>query len=114
MDTYVDERSSTTAAATSDRADNMDQNAALLPADFAKDLRGRWDQVQTGFVDDPRTAVKQADELVGSAIDRLQQVFGEQRKELEGQWDRGGDVSTEEMRQALRKYRAFFQRLLQI
>jgi len=113
MNPTIEERTD----ATTGRTDTMDEQQAtttLLPSDFSQDLRRRWDQVQTSFVDDPRTAVKQADDLVGSAIDRLQQVFGEQRKNLEGQWDRGDDVSTEDMRQALRKYRAFFQRLLMI
>ena len=97
------------------RPQAIDEPAAvLLPADFTQDLRRRWDQVQTGFVDEPRKAVQQADELVGSAIDRLSQSFTEQRKTLEGQWDKGGDVSTEDLRQALRRYRAFFQRLLTI
>src|SRR5579872_400792 len=89
-----------------------DQNTALLQGDFAQDLRRRWDAVQTGFVDEPRKSVQQADELVGSAIDRLSQSFSEQKKTLEGQWDRGDNVSTEELRLALRRYRAFFQRLL--
>jgi hypothetical protein len=98
-----------------ERTETMEeQNTALLPDDFAQDLRRRWDTVQTGFVDEPRKSVQQADELVGSAIDRLSQSFSEQRKTLEGQWDRGDNVSTEELRQALRRYRAFFQRLLTI
>ena len=97
------------------RADNIDeQNMALLPSDFAANLRGRWDDVQTSFVDEPRKAVQQADELVGSAIDRLSQSFSEQRKTLEGQWESRGDVSTEDLRLALRRYRTFFQRLLAI
>ena len=91
-----------------------EQNTALLPGEFAQDLRRRWHQIQTGFVDEPRKSVQQADELVGSAIDRLSQSFSEQRANLEGQWGRGGDVSTEDLRQALRRYRAFFQRLLAI
>lgn len=100
---------------TEERTETMEEkNTALLPGDFAQDLRGRWDTVQTGFVDEPRKAVQQADELVGSAIDRLSQSFTEQRKTLEGQWDRGDNVSTEELRLALRRYRAFFQRLLAI
>jgi hypothetical protein len=100
---------------TEERSDTMDeQGMALLPGDFAQDLRRRWDQVQAGFVDEPRRAVQQADELVGSAIDRLSQSFSEQRKTLEGQWGRGDDVSTEDLRQALRRYRAFFQRLLAV
>lgn len=89
-------------------------NTALLPGDFAQDLRRRWDAVQTGFVDEPRKSVQEADQLVGSAIDRLSESFSAQRKTLEGQWDRGDNVSTEELRLALRRYRAFFQRLLAI
>ena len=107
----IDRRSSTM----EERTDNIEeQNAALLPSDFAQNLRRRWDQVQTTFVDEPRRAVQQADELVGSAIDRLSQSFSEQRKTLESQWDSGSDVSTENLRLALKRYRAFFQRLLAI
>jgi hypothetical protein len=93
----------------------QEENAGpLLPGDAVQDFRGRWDRVQTAFVDDPRNAVKQADELVASAMKRLAETFAEQRSGLERQWDRGDDVSTEELRQALRKYRAFFQRLLTV
>src|SRR5215472_8988167 len=100
---------------TEERTDTMDeQGMALLPVDFTQELRRRWDQVQAGFVDEPRKAVQQADELVGSAIDRLSQSFSDQRKTLEGQWERGDDVSTEDLRQAFRRYRAFFRRLLAI
>jgi len=102
-----------------ERSDRGAENSAepavvLLPEDFTQNLRKRWDEVQTGFVDEPRKAVQEADELVGSAIDRLSQSFTDQRKALEGQWDKGGDVSTEELRLALRRYRAFFQRLLKV
>jgi len=107
-----EERSAVMAAPSPDTGE--EPNAALLPADFSQNLRRRWDEVQTSFVDEPRKAVQQADELVGSAIDRLSQSFTEQRKTLEGEWDAGSDVSTENLRLALRRYRAFFQRLLAI
>jgi hypothetical protein len=84
----------------------------LLPEDFAAELRRRWDQIQISFVDDPRTAVQQADDMVGAAIDKLSQSFTDQKQNLEGQWARGSDVSTEELRLALRRYRSFFQRLI--
>ena len=84
----------------------------LFPAGDVEDLRSRWDQIQTGFVDEPRVAVKQADELVAQAMKRLAESFAGERTRLEQQWDRGDNVSTEELRQALRKYRSFFQRLL--
>ena len=93
----------------------QDEHAApLLAGDAVQDFRGRWDHVQTAFVDDPRSAVKQADELVASAMKQLAEAFAQQRSGLESQWDHGDNVSTEELRLALRKYRAFFQRLLAV
>jgi hypothetical protein len=86
----------------------------LLPAEFVQELRGRWDHVQTGFVDEPRQAVQQADELVAQAMKKIAESFADERNRLEQQWDRGDDVNTEDLRQALRKYRAFFQRLLSV
>jgi hypothetical protein len=86
----------------------------LLTGGDTQELRNRWDQIQTGFVDEPRMAVKQADELVALAMKRLAESFAGERGRLEQQWDRGDDVSTEELRQALRKYRSFFQRLLTV
>jgi hypothetical protein len=89
-----------------------DNGGALLSRNSAQDLRGEWDRIQAGFVDDPRSSVKHADELVASAMKRLAESFSQQRNGLEQQWDRGEDVSTEDLRQALQKYRSFFQRLL--
>jgi len=86
----------------------------LLPSDVVQELRSRWDQVQTGFVDEPRQAVQQADELVASAMKHIAEGFANERGRLEHQWDRGDEVNTEDLRQALRMYRAFFQRLLSI
>ena len=86
----------------------------LLPGDLVQDLRNRWDHVQTGFVDEPRAAVQQTDELVAQAMKHIAESFANERNRLEQQWDRGDDVNTEDLRQALRKYRAFFQRLLSV
>jgi hypothetical protein len=86
----------------------------LLPPEVVQDLRSRWDQTQTGFVDEPRQAVQQADELVASAMKHIAEQFANERAKLEHQWDRGDEVNTEDLRQALRKYRDFFQRLLSI
>jgi hypothetical protein len=86
----------------------------LLPADAANDLRSRWDQIQTGFVDEPRASVQQADELVAQAMKRLAESFSQERTRLEQQWDRGDQVNTEDLRVALRKYRSFFHRLLSV
>jgi len=88
------------------------QPTPLFPEGEADELRGRWNTVQAGFVDEPRRAVEQADSLVAGAIKRLAEMFAEERANLEGQWDRGDDVSTEDLRLALQRYRSFFGRLL--
>jgi hypothetical protein len=76
------------------------------------DLRSRWSNVQAGFVDEPRRAVEQADNLVASVMKRLAEGFANERSNLEKQWDRGDNVSTEDLRVALQRYRSFFDRLL--
>jgi hypothetical protein len=86
----------------------------LFSSDEANSLRGKWDSVQVGFVDEPRQAVERADELVAGAMKRLAEMFAAERERLEKQWDRGDSVSTEELRVALRRYRAFFGRLLSV
>jgi hypothetical protein len=78
------------------------------------DLRTRWSNVQAGFVDSPRRSVQQADELVAAVMQRLANGFAEERSSLEKQWDRGDNVSTEELRVALQRYRSFFGRLLNV
>ena len=86
----------------------------LFPDNELQDLRSKWDQVQTGFVDEPRNAVQEADGLVASAMKRLAEVFAQERSKLEQQWDRGDNVSTEDLRLALQRYRSFFHRLLSV
>lgn len=93
---------------------NVPQNAPLFPSGELEELRERWKGVQAAFVDEPRRAVEQADGLVASAMKRLAEVFAEERSKLEQQWDRGDDVSTEDLRVALQRYRSFFQRLLAV
>jgi len=93
---------------------NTNDATPLFPSGEAEGFRGRWTEVQTGFVDEPRTAVEQADTLVAEMMKRLAQVFAEERATLEEQWSRGDDISTEDLRQALRRYRSFFDRLLQV
>ena len=89
-------------------------DAPLFPSGELDDLRTRWKEIQTAFVDEPRKAVEQADGLVASAMKRLAEVFAEERSKLEAQWDRGDNVSTEDLRVALQRYRTFFDRLLSI
>ena len=91
-----------------------EQTAPLFPGGEATDLHSRWDAIQVGFVDEPRRAVEQADALVAGAMKRLAEIFAEERARLEGQWDRGDSVSTEDLRVALRRYRSFFGRVLSV
>ena len=91
-----------------------EERAALFAANEANQLRARWDSIQVGFVDEPRKAVEEADALVSDTIKRLSEVFANERQNLEHQWDRHENVSTEDFRVALRRYRSFFSRLLAI
>jgi hypothetical protein len=75
-------------------------------------LRARWEAIQAGFVDEPRRAVEDADALVAQVIQQLAESFAAERARLETQWSRGDQVSTEDLRVALRRYRSFFQDLL--
>jgi hypothetical protein len=78
------------------------------------DFRSQWSKVQTGFVDEPRRTVEDADKLVAAVMQRLAQGFANERSSLEKQWDTGGSVSTEDLRVALQRYRSFFDRLLKL
>lgn len=91
-----------------------DPAVPMFAADEAAGYRTQWDGIQTGFVDEPRRAVEEADGLVAHVITRLSEVFAEERTTLERQWDRGEQISTEDLRVALRKYRSFFERLLSL
>jgi hypothetical protein len=90
------------------------ETTPLFPDQELPELRNRWDGIQAGFVDQPRKAVEEADSLVASTMKRLAEVFAQERAKLEGQWDRGDNVSTEDLRLALQRYRSFFHRLLSI
>jgi hypothetical protein len=91
-----------------------EETTTLFPEKETTDFRTRWTEIQTGFVDEPRRAVEQADALVAEVIKRLANSFAEERSKLEGQWGRGDDVSTEDLRVSLRRYRSFFDRLLNV
>jgi hypothetical protein len=86
----------------------------LFSGDKERDFRTKWHNIQTGFVDEPRHAVEEADELVAELMQQLAQSFSDQRSGLEKQWDQSDKVSTEDLRLALRRYRSFFERLLAI
>ena len=98
-----------------EREQDRDERLALLfSADVAEDYRARWTAVQGSFVDDPREAVEQGDELVAQVMKSLAESFAAEREELEGQLGESGEASTETLRVALRRYRSFFERLLSL
>jgi hypothetical protein len=96
--------------------ETLDTGATVSKSMFSEsemgDLRSQWSRLQTGFVDEPRRMVEDADKLVASVIQRLAEGFANERSGLERQWDRGDNVSTEDLRVALQRYRSFFDRLL--
>ncbi|MEV6392941.1 hypothetical protein [Nocardia xishanensis] len=86
------------------------QSSSLFAAADFDRLRTQWREVQVTFVDDPKTAVARADDLVGDTIDKMISTYQQRKRELD---ERRGDKSdTEDLRQALRGYRTFFDQLL--
>lgn len=99
--------------------ETLDKTAAPKPTPLFLDsemgeFRSRWSSIQTRFVDEPRRTVEDADKLVASVMQRLAEGFANERSGLEKQWDQGDNVSTEDLRVALQRYRSFFDRLLKL
>jgi hypothetical protein len=86
----------------------------LFADDELAGLRARWDNVQASFVDDPKECVQKADGLVADLVEQLTRSFSQSRSQLEEQWARGEDASTEDLRITLKRYREFFDRLLAV
>ncbi|MGE5595868.1 MAG: hypothetical protein ACM3S1_07520 [Hyphomicrobiales bacterium] len=86
----------------------------LFSGEDSEGLRGEWETIQQRFVDSPREAVADADRLVSDVMQRMSSRFLAARRHLEDQWSRGEDASTEDLRQAMQRYRAFFRRLLSV
>jgi hypothetical protein len=97
-----------------DKAAAVSGPMPLFSESEMKDFRSQWSNLQTGFVDEPRRTVEGADKLVAAVMQRLAEGFANERSGLEKQWDRGDNVSTEDLRVALQRYRSFFDRLLKL
>jgi hypothetical protein len=91
---------------------NAGASVALLDREESERLRTRWNEIQGKFVDEPSSAVQQADALVAEVVEKITQMFATEHSSLEGQWKQGNDVSTENLRQTLQHYRSFFNRLV--
>lgn len=109
--TNEDERS---AAASHEETSNDETVSPLFHEEEADQFRARWFAIQADFVDEPRRSVEEADQLVAAVMTRLAEVFADARHNLEQDWGSGDDVSTEDLRVALRRYRSFFDRLLTV
>jgi hypothetical protein len=96
------------------KAVSSNEAVPLLAKEETEELRNRWSTIQAGFVDEPRNAVQEADKLVARAVQRLAEVFADERSKMEHQWSRGDQVSTEDLRVCLQRYRSFFTRLLSV
>jgi len=91
-----------------------DRSAPLFAGEEGDRFRGRWGAIQVAFVDEPRRSVEEAERLVGEVMKRLLDSLADERAQFESRWKRGEEISTEELRQGLRRYRAFFDRLLSL
>lgn len=87
-------------------------STALLTGEESEHFRSRWNEIQATFVDEPRSAVQQADRLVSEVVETITKMFASEHSALEVQWRQGNDVSTEDLRKALQHYRSFFNRLV--
>jgi len=99
---------------TLDKAAAISKPMPLFSESEMGEFRSQWSKVQTGFVDEPRRTVKEADRLVAAVMQRLAEGFANERSALERQWESGDNVSTEDLRLALQRYRSFFDRLLKL
>jgi hypothetical protein len=99
---------------TLDRVTAVSEPMPLFSESEMGDFRSQWSKIQSGFVDEPRRTVEDADKLVAAVMQRLAEGFANERSGLEKQWDRGDNVSTEDLRVALQRYRSFFDRLLKL
>jgi hypothetical protein len=97
-----------------DGAAAVPESMPLFSEPETVDFRSQWSKLQTGFVDEPRRTVEGADKLVAAVMQRLAEGFANERSGLEKQWDSGDNVSTEDLRVALQRYRSFFDRLLKL
>jgi hypothetical protein len=95
-------------------ADEDESSEPLFTGEEVNRFRGEWRELQSDFVDHPRDAVQHADELVAQVMQSLATTFADHKRSLEGQWSAGEQVETEELRVALRRYRAFFDQLLTV
>ena len=92
-------------------AEGMTGTAAATAGEHER-FAARWQEIQAEFVDDPRRAIQDADALVDDLMQRLNQMLARERAQLDSRVRAGEDISTEDLRQGLQRYRLLVQRLL--
>lgn len=83
----------------------------LLDGDERQALRDRWVRVEERFVNDPAAAVGAADELVERVVEQIRMALDDRRSDARGRWDPPDDLTTEQLREALHRYRVLFEQL---
>lgn len=93
--------------------------SALLPHDESDKLTTRLHHAVGGFVDEPRSAVEEADHVLEEVTARFTDAMTQRRRTLRATWqtgegNRGPATDTEQLRLALRDYRELTERLLRL
>lgn len=86
--------------------------SGLLNNEESEHFRKQWDGIQSSFVDDPHAAIQQADSLTSEVIEKITEMFASELNSLQNQLIENNDVTTEDLRQALQRYRANFNSLV--
>jgi len=86
----------------------------LLPHEQVEEWQAAWISIQAGFVDEPRSSVERADQLVERVTQHLTRTLADQRSKLVAKWSQEEDASTEDLRNTLRSYHQFFDALLKL
>ncbi|MEU4545775.1 hypothetical protein [Nonomuraea dietziae] len=87
------------------------QRQALFDQDVDQ-AHTRWHDLQATFVEDPRQAVEQADELLDEVVNALTSSLTTRTSELGDRWKNTDQGDTEQLRLALRDYGAMLEQLL--
>ncbi len=92
-------------------------NNAGLPS-FSQEelgeLQSRWKAIQVQFVDEPCSAVEQAEAFVAETSERVKQMLVDKQKVLGQQWLNHDEVTTEELRVIMQDYRTLLNQMLKL
>ena len=91
---------------------NVETIVPFFSHEEVENLRTRWNELQIKFVDDPHSAVQEADALVAEVIEKITRLLDDEHRSLESEWDKSVGASTEDLRKALQRFRSFFNRLV--